>query len=72
MAIFFNLELRDFGRCLAWPRVAMACPARSAKSIRGDGRGKEEGRTWEGKERDREACLELALRGEKLFLTTEM
>lgn len=32
VAIFFG------GRfCLAWPRGAMACPARSVKSIRGDG-----------------------------------
>lgn len=38
MDIFLNLELPDFGSCLAWPRVAVACPARSARSIRGDGR----------------------------------
>lgn len=34
----FHLELSDFEFCLAWPWVAMACPTRSAKSIRGDGR----------------------------------
>lgn len=33
----FYLELCDFGSCLAWPRVVIACPARSAKPIRGAG-----------------------------------
>lgn len=50
MAIFY-LELLDFGSCLTWPRVAVACPTASAKSIRGDGL-RDGGRRGQGRDRE--------------------
>lgn len=43
------LELCDYGSCLAWPWVAVACPTASVRSIREDGL-REGGRRGQGRD----------------------